>query len=191
MSNARSRWQHLALWTLLAVAGCGHDWTVLRQTTPNRLQQQRAFVVEPIHFERMLVRGMPEAEFLADKSARSIESWQIDKADMSHLFYESLARHSKALQLSPTPIVTQPGAFIIRPICTFVEPGDFPTTITTFTVRVQILDPAGALVDEVSTGGNVAPVWYQPSSGGRLRSAAKIAGENLADYVRSRTGIGG
>jgi hypothetical protein len=191
MANAHSRWQPLAVLTLMVVSGCGHDWTVLRQATPNRLEQQRSFVVEPIHFERMLVRGMPEAEFLANKGARTIESWQADKADMSRLFYESLARHAKALELSPTPSVARPGAFVIRPICTFIEPGEFNVTITTFTVRVQILDPAGALVDEVSTGGNVAPVWYQPSSGGRLRSAAKIAGENLADYVRSRTGIRG
>src|SRR5262245_59163722 len=98
MSPACARWQPLAVWTLLAVCGCGHDWTVLRQATPNRLEQQRTFVVEPIHFERMLVRGMPEAEFLADKSAHSIESWQVDKAEMSRLLYKSLARHAKALQ---------------------------------------------------------------------------------------------
>jgi hypothetical protein len=86
-----------------------------------------------------------------------------------------------------------PGTFVIRPICTSIETGDFKLqTIdvpTEMRLTIQVLEPSGALIDEITLAIAAPAQIWNPSSGGRLRSVAKAHGKQVANYLHVRTGL--
>jgi hypothetical protein len=178
--------------SLLVLAGCGGQWRVVHLAQPNPLAGQRNFIVEPLHFEHVLVGAKSEDLYLAGKPANTVKSWQGDKVEMNNLFLQSQSEHAKGLQVGPALQQPTAGTFIIRPICTFIEVGTyngFGNIDTRVDLTVQVLDFNGAPIDEVAATAIIPASLYNPSSGGRLRSAAKQLGGHIAGYLHARTGI--
>lgn len=178
--------------SLFVLAGCAPQWQVVHMAQPNPLLHQRNFIVEPMHFEHVLVGAKTEDAYLAGKTPETIATWQGDKTEMNNLFLQSVAGHAVGLQVGPALQQPAAGTFILRPICTFIEVGTYNGFVnidSRVDVTVQVLDAAGALVDEVAVRARVPSSIYNPSSGGRLRTGSKQLGANIAGYLHSRTGV--
>ena len=171
----------------LIAAACAPPWTVVRQANPNPFQTQRSFAVEAIRFDTLQVGGKTEAEYLAGKDPKQLESWAGDKAEMSNLFASELAANATGLTIAPPG----PTSAIVRPSCSFVEPGNYNSFVNISTeVRLvlQILDASGQVQDEIETHTSVPASIFNPASGGRMRTAAKSLGKNIATYLAVRAG---
>jgi hypothetical protein len=152
---------------------------------------QRNFVVEPIHYENALINHQSEREFLADKSAKQIASWQADKSDADGVFFQHLAANSAGLNVVLAAQPPGPGTFVLRPICTSIETGALTAVNapTEMRLTVQVLDSRGELIDEIASAIAVAAQIWNPSSGGRLRQAGAFHGTQIANYLHLRTGL--
>ena len=179
--------------SLFVLAGCaGQQWTVVRSAGPNPLTNQRSFIVEPLHFEHVLVGAKTEDTYLAGKTPETIATWQGDKNEMNNLFLQSLVGRANGLQVGPALQQPAAGTFILRPICTFIEVGTYNGFVnidSRLELSVQVLDPSGAVLDEIAVRTIVPASIYNPSSGGRLRSASKQLGARVAGYLHWRTGV--
>jgi hypothetical protein len=178
--------------SLLMLAGCAPQYHVVRMAQPNPLLRQRNFIVEPVHFEHVLVGAKTEDAYLAGKKSDAITSWQGDKVEMNNLFLQSLIGHATGLQVGPAQQQPGAGTFIIRPICTFIEVGTyngFVNVDSRVDLTVQVLDANGTVLDEIAARATVPSSIYNPASGGRLRSASKQLGGNIAGYLHTRTAI--
>jgi hypothetical protein len=177
---------------LCASTGCAQSlWTAVRLSPTNPLAGQRSFVVEPIHYENVVVDKKPEAEWLSEKSGTQKASWQADKADASAIFFQHLVMHAAGLQVAAGEKAPGPGTFVIRPICTSIQAGNLLdiNTPTEMRMTIQVLDAKGEVVDEITSAIAVAAQIWNPSSGGRLRGAGKFHGSQVADFLHTRTGL--
>ena len=69
---------------------------------------------------------------------------------------------------------------------TFFEPGNyngFVNTATTVQISLQVLSAQGQIIDEVIFRSDVPATIYNPSSGGRMHTAGKDLGIQLANYL--------
>ena len=184
----------LALAVLAATAaGCGPSWRVLRQATPNPILGQKAFAVEVVSYEGLRVGSKLESDWLAEKAKdkedgqKSIQSFIQDKTDGGQEFVKALGAELLHAALS----VSAPAAGVVsvRPHVTYYEPGVYagifaiPTEVV---LEAQFLDANGQVADEVVFRQVVPATLYNPSSGGRMRTAMSELGEQVAEYLVER-----
>jgi hypothetical protein len=173
--------------TFVAAAGsvaCGRPYHMEAQAAPSPFVRPgcRA-VLEPIHTEQMLVGSMPESAYLARKQDKSAESYMVDKQESAGLFQQTIVDRYGTLFVAGAPDNT----FIIRPTWTHWEPGSVvafgSSRPSTADFMVDVLTPQGQLLDRFDFETAVSASIYNPSSGGRMRSALKKAGKIVADYI--------
>lgn len=177
----------------LAGVGCGPHWVVVHQAAPNPLRGQRQFVIEAVTYPNLLVGDKPEAVWLADKKEDSRQSFESDKAETAKNLIEQLIARAGSRGLQVIPWNGAPGAFNLRPAITFFEPGNyngFINTATTVQLSLRVLSDQGQIIDEVVFRADVPASIYNPSSGGRMHTAGKDLGVQLADYLIARS-LGG
>jgi hypothetical protein len=177
----------LALFVSLFCVACGPRWTVMKQEVPNPFVNQKAFAVEPMHYEQLQVGEKSERDYLSGKDAEQQESWNEDKRSFAQNFSQELSESLPEVQfLAAAPAA---GPFIVRPTITFIEPGYYayvaarPTEVR---MTLELLSPQGAVLDRVLMKTAVAATMTNPSSGGRLRDAGEALGEQVAAYIRTR-----
>ncbi len=172
----------LSLLAVLLAVGCGPRWTVIRQANPDPFVNH-GFSVEPMHFDQTQVGGKSEAEYAAGKEG---DKWPADKQGMSEAFAASLAGHAEGIEVVGTQ---KPGASIVRPIVTFIEPGYYAVVAghaTRVNLRVQFLDDKGTVQDEITMSSTIGASMTNPASGTRLRQAAEDLGGVAAKYLKTR-----
>ncbi len=186
----RSSGSILMLALALAAAGCT-PWVVVRQTEPSPLAGARALAVQAVDFSMLRVGEKSQAEYLASKDAGQQESFRADLGAMNQNFFERLHEATTGLTLHPGPAAGGP-PLLVRPVVTWIEPGFYAGIVASPTrveLTLQVLDRANAVLDEIRVEVSVPADITNPSSGGRLRSAANALGRICAGYLRQRTGL--
>jgi hypothetical protein len=139
-------------------------------------------VLEPIHSEQLLVGSMPEAAYIQQKQGASQDSYMVDKQ-------ESANEYAGAIMSEHAPLFTPGGApdntFSIRTTWTHWEPGfvGFVSKPSIADFLVDVVAANGQLLDRFDFETAVGASLYNPSSGGRMRSALKRAGHVVAAYI--------
>jgi hypothetical protein len=170
--------------------GCRDRYTVRHAATSNPLKQARSFALEPLVFDTR-VEGRSEADWLAKQNEERRRSWPAGKTAMIAAFARGLATDAEAAGLTITPAPGTPGTYRIRAVVRHVEPGAFegPTSLDTMVeVDVEILSPQGMVLDAITSRASVPSTALNLDLADRLRDAAKDVGENVARYLRDRTG---
>ena len=169
---------------MLLLAGCGRPYNMEAQAAPNPFTRPgcRA-VVEPIHTDRMLVGSMPEPMYIAQKKDSSADSYMVDKQESDALFHQQIINEHPTLF---APGNSPDNTFIIRTSWTHWEPGTVagfgphPSVADFF---VEVLTSTGQPLDRFDFQTQVNASLFNPSSGGRMRSALKKAGSIVAGYI--------
>ena len=180
-----------ACFSLLAGApGCRERYVVRHAASPNPLASVRAFAVEPLGFEAR-VEGRPEADWLAKVPDETRRSWPAGKTAMIAAFGRGLSEGAKAGGLAITDVPGPAGAPRIRAVVRHVEPGHFdgPTSADTMVeVDVEIVSAEGVVIDAITSRASVPATALNLELVDRVRDAAKDVGDNVARYLRERTG---
>ena len=177
--------------SLFFMGGCVKRYVVIRQAMPNPFFGMHSFSIEPVHFEGLQVGRMTEAEWLSRKTPEQQASYMGDRQAMIERFVERMTARNPGLEIIAGP-PPSPQTFIVRPILEFIEPGFFTYVLNRDTearMRVQVLNQQGQVLDEFVTYARVASNLYNPSTGGRLRSASNVLSDAATQYLRDRTGI--
>lgn len=165
----------------LFVTGCAPRWVVVKQASPNPLAGQKINVEKP-SYEGLMVGGKPEAEWQGSKEDKDKGDWKADKEGFAEEF-------TNAYMASKGPVLAGEGGFGVKTWVVWYEPGFYafaaarPTEVR---IKVQIVDPKGAVVDEITVNSVVQSTMTTPSSGQRLRRAGTDLGEVVAKYVKTR-----
>ena len=149
----------------------------------------RDFTVEPIQFDMMQVGRLAEAEYAERRMGVSHERYERDKQMLSGEFFARLFARSGGLRLRPGQ--AGGGGYTIRPMATFFEPGFYAgvaAEATELTLIVQVIDPAGRLVDQVPLREKVGAHWYSASRVERMREAVRRLADQYAAWLAERTG---
>lgn len=173
---------------VLALVGCSPRWVIRQQAVPNPLLNQRKFNLEGIHWDQLRIGGKTEAEYLGGKDAEQAASFQSDKRSFEEKFVGALTSRSEGIQYVPAP-PGEAGAFIVRPIVTFFEPGFYVGVAhrdSEADITVQIFSPDGKIVDEITIHSYVAATMTSPSSGDRMRKCGDDLGAVTAKYMTKR-----
>ena len=178
---------------ILLVAGCVsiEPYNVVKSAEANPFAGQKQFVLEPIRFVDLFVDGRRESDFLAArKGDASKKSWESDKEGINERFHASLAQRAEKSGIS---ILNAAGAapFTIRPTVSRIETGYYRipayTAITRIMMKVELIDAKGVVQDEIYVEHGVAfDAIANPSTGGRMRTAAKAIGNKAGLYLRKR-----
>jgi hypothetical protein len=178
---------------LLSALAAGCARTVIQTGPGDPLWGARHFAVEGVDYSNFLVGRKPEFEYLARKDEKQRQSWQTDKAETAQLFFGELVNQAGPLGLDIQPAPPPgPGYFVIRPVVTFIEPGNFnyfANINTQVQMRLVIFDDQGRQVDNIPFVAYSAATLSNPSSGGRIREAGARLGREAARYLTRRTGI--
>jgi hypothetical protein len=167
--------------------GCEPRWSVIQQAVPDPFVSQHQFFIEAVHADRLFVGELPEPVYLSGKTPEQQASWQADKQDMITRYAEGVMSEGEGLLFPTQP---NPGAFIIRPIVEFVEPGFYGVVVSKATevaMRVEILAPNGQLLDAIGIRSAIGASMFNAASGTRLRQAAEDLGRVTADYLKARS----
>lgn len=170
--------------SLFLLTACARPYNMELQAAPNPFTRPgcRA-IVEPIHTERMLVGSMPEPMYIAQKKDSSADSYMVDKQESDGLFHQQIIDEHGALF---APGNSPDNTFIIRPSWTHWEPGTVvgfgphPSVADFF---VEVLTQNGQVLDRFDFQTQVNASMFNPSSGGRMRSALKKAGTVVSRYI--------
>jgi len=174
----------LGLW----LSGCGPQWRVITQASPNPFLGKREFVVLPATYNGLRVGDKSEAEYLSAKKDKSVDSFQEDKAAMADRFMAVLReRASKhGLRLATGGEVT---TFVIKANVISMEPGFYTYFVnkpSTVIMRIRIENKDGKLLDEVEIQHSTGASMVMAASGSRYRSDADGLGRITADYLSAR-----
>jgi hypothetical protein len=186
----------LALCTLFATS-CGGLWTVIKQANPSPFNPQAVFVVAPTTYNNMKVGKKQEGEWLAEKKPETQQSHQNDKALFSQRFQQMMVTKAKGLNIQPM-IEGQPSpGFTVRPNIFWLEPGVYAVVYSAATqirMMVDIVDPAGQVVDEIEVSALMNPqvpftpiILYTVTE--RLMKCAEEAAMKVTRYLRERSGL--
>ncbi|MCB9765715.1 MAG: hypothetical protein H6739_38430 [Alphaproteobacteria bacterium] len=168
-------------------AGCT-PYTVLKQSAPSALLGQTSYHVEP-SYDNLKVGGKSEDAYLAEKDADTRESFQGDKEGMHQAFVEGFASAGVKDGYSVGHTGAKDGDVEVTVSWEFVEPGVFTAFVnipTRVAARVAF-SVNGELTDEIMVEAMVEADVYHPSSGQRMRDAARICGGYTARYIRDQT----
>lgn len=170
----------------VALTACVPAWTVIRQAAPNPLTGQTAFAVTPLSFDGLYVGEKTEQAYQSEKSGDQQHSWQTDKVEMAQNFLAEIKDRSQGLAIT---LGQGGGNYAVRARVLFIEPGFYayvaahPTEVV---MRLEVLSPQGAVLDEIEVRVAVEATMVSPSSGGRLRRAGRRLGGIAADYLLQR-----
>lgn len=173
----------------LAGIGCGPPGIVVKQANPNPMVGKNEFVVEPVTYPGLMVGNKPEAVYVGEKKPEQQQSFEADKQETAKNLIEVLIADAGKKGIKIAPPSGAPGMFNIRPAITFYEPGTFNGFVninTQLKGTMQIVDGQGQVLDEVIFTTQVEANLINPSSGGRMHTAGKRLGEQMAEYLRFR-----
>ncbi|MEO7095526.1 MAG: hypothetical protein ABI175_19880 [Polyangiales bacterium] len=174
----------------LSLGACRDRYVVRHAATPNPLRAVRTFAAEPLLFEAR-IEGKSEGDWVAKQNEERRRAWPAGKTAMMAAFSRGLATDAQAGGLAITAAPGAPGTHRIRAVVRHVEPGSFdgPTSTDTMVeVDVEILSPEGMVLDAITSRAVVPATALNLDLEDRLRDAAKNVGENVARYLRDRTG---
>lgn len=178
----------------LAGVGCGPPGIVVKQGMPNPFVGKTEFVVEAVTYPGLQVGDKTEAAYLGEKKPEEQQSFEADKTETAKNLLESLTVEAGRRGIKVVPASGAPGMFNIRPVVTFFEPGNFNGFVNISTVlkaTMQILDTQGQVIDEVQFQATVGASLANPSSGGRMHTAGKMLGTDIARYLQFRAAATG
>jgi hypothetical protein len=163
-----------------ALAGCGANYTVSGHAESAAFARPRCnIVVEPIQADHLVVGGKSERDYLADKKAKTADSYESDKVASERKFREALmAKHGTVFTGG-----ARDSTFVIRPTWNVWDPGYFLGVFSkpgTAHLAFDVVDSSGRKVDQVSVEATSSKAW---ATGERMRQALNNAGDGLSDYI--------
>jgi hypothetical protein len=198
----RPRWSQPFVSVLSALAalllgllslGCGAEWRVIKQASPNPFTTKASFAVVAVDFKGLHVGEKTEEQYLAGKDQGQRESFEGDKDGINEKFLASVQASAKENGLDIHPAAGQVKApFIIRPNVAFIEPGSPMMGLgpnSEVRMRIVIETSEGKKLDVIELSHETpAATWAEVSSGQRVRRDAEAIGAALAAYLAERTG---
>jgi hypothetical protein len=174
----------------VVLSACGPSWKVVKQANPNPLQGKRTFVVEEIKFDNLMIGKKAEADYIAGKEQKWLDSYNADKSAMVNGYTGRLIALKGGYDIAPSTGAAPADGFIIRPVISWLEPGNFNGVFNIASeakLRLQVVDGAGTVVDEVELHTAVPADIVRPSVGQRYRIAADQLGSITMQYLGTRT----
>jgi len=168
-----------SLWVFALLAGCA-PYSVLRQAEPNPFAGEPSFALLPVDWSTVIIDGDVESVW-ERYDADTRREWPGMKESSSALFARAFTDSASPAQVRPVPALS-PQGFTAKCIVHELKTGGFkPLELT---VRLQLLDPTGAVVDEAqATGKGKAMRGMQIM----INEAAVHAGDALGQYLRNRS----
>lgn len=166
------------------VAGCGPNWSVVKQADPNPLNASSKFAVDKVALDNLRVGSKTEAEWMSGKDPETVQKWEGDKVGMSDGFSSGFDNARDTL----ARVTDKNGAFVVRPRFEKYEPGFYAGVASSpaeIEAIVDIVDASGNVIDEFRT----KAVASGMSGGQRARSCAEQIGATTAKYLKKRVGI--
>jgi len=168
------------------IAGCETNPVVLGAS---KIQGVKEFYLEPVNLDKIIVDDLEEEQFKAQKKPDQIERWEADK----NAIKEKFANGFKAIAARAGISFSDPSAghYIIRPTVRMIDTGYYRIpavdAVTRLHMKIVILDPTGAIVDETAVHGSESfDMLIAASTGGRLRDLADNLGGKYARYLKKR-----
>ncbi len=165
---------------VFVLAGCA-PWTVVQRAEPNPLATDKTLAASPLEWSEILIDGKTEPVWDETNDADNRAQWIVDKQLAEGEFQNGLhGGIGSALRLVPgaAPLTLKCSA-------TYLATGGFRPLV--LTVRAQILDPNGRVLDEITIelkeSGNSLQVGQFRK---RLLRASFQAGRAVAEYLRDR-----
>jgi hypothetical protein len=175
----------------IVLAGCGPEWTVIKQATPNAMTPASRFVIERASFDpNFRVGEKTEQEWMREKRPETQESWDSDKVAMADCFVEGFMAEGETILVESGP---GRGVFRVRARYTYYDPGFWAAIVSEPNVieaNVEFLDGSGDTVDVIRVRVKT-PAGYSVgvSAGQRARTGAKEIGAITARYLKQRLGL--
>jgi hypothetical protein len=172
---------------MIAGAGCAPTYTVIRLSVPNPLLGWRRFTLEPMRFDGLQIGRSAEVEWLAHHAPDQTRTYVADRDVMAQEFERELSASSPHVAMMRSPGAAD--APVIRPMLSYLEPGyyqHFAHENTEARMVVQVLSPAGQVLDEVQLIDWVQASQYNPTAGERMRIAGINLGRRCAAFLRDR-----
>lgn len=175
----------VAVCSALASIGCGPPYHMEAVAMPSPfVRPDCRAMLEPIHTDRLMVGGKPEAMHVAEKKESSADSYENDKGVADGIFHQRIAAEHGSLFI---PGGAPENTFTIRAEWVHWEPGFImghnPSVAN---LVVDVLSPNGQLLDRFDFETVVGASLFNPSSGGRMKSAFDKAGKIVSDYISDR-----
>ncbi len=200
------RWLFPCLAVLLALTtGCASTpWTIVRQTQPNPLLDQRNWMVEPMSFENAVVDGEPIGTYLAQRDQarrmgdpRFQYDLRVDLAKMNDAFIVRLRDQPGALHVSPPSVASSADSksYRIRALIHGVSTGQqrgMPTfgggssAPAQAFLTLSLLDPEGREIDVVDLQTEIAPDAAPITGNGPLSECGAAIADLTLDYLATR-----
>ena len=163
-----------------AVAACA-PWKVVQRAEPNPLATQKFVALLPLDWTGVMIDGLTEQSWNETNDLDMKREWVVDRQLSGDEFRNgAYSRAGRRLQIVPggAPLT-------IKTTVVDLKTGGIRPLF--FTVRAQLLDPQGIVLDEIS-------VELKESSGGfrigqfrhRLERASREAGADVAEYFAQR-----
>ena len=171
----------VALAAVFALAGCS-KWNVIQEKDSGAMNGQESFVLHPLSFDAAQIDGERAPQWLAAQDAEQKAAWPIEKDYIWQAFRKTVEQNVGDLKLTSKE---NPGAatIVLKPSVTELETGGYRKTI--MTVGLQVIDPQGVVLEEIST---TVKGSRRDEFKVRLAAAAEAAAENVAKYLRKRSG---
>lgn len=190
--------------TLLALAaalsGCAPRWRVVAQANPDPFVNQRYFGLMPIDFVNLRIVDQPEDMYLARKDADDHRQFVSDKASIDDEFAKALIEAARDHGIEVAQVSEPRSApYVLMPYVSYMNPGFYAVASSSpsqiiLTLRIATSD--GKVLDEVEFSSRTASPNPKTSlsradedkltSGGRWREDARIIGETVSSYLKSR-----
>jgi hypothetical protein len=180
ISRARLALLLLAIVSLV-LAGCGPKVIVLRQAVVNPMTPRSSFYLQTASFAGLTIHGIAEAEWMRRQGPQAAARWEANRVAMNTTLAEGLGFGNYAYA-GFTQAKDPAGAFQIATDFVRYEPDASPALIA---ARVSILDPQGAVVDEIE----VDAFYGGSSADENARGCARSVGVQIAVYLSRRTGL--
>ncbi len=165
---------------VLLLAGCS-PYSVVKQAAPNPFVGQSRFALLPFDWSGLSVEGQTEANWDKGNDDDMRREWVQDKQNAAHVFIQVLTDSvSSRVQLYPSDALA-PSGYSLKPMARELDVGGLRPT--RFTVRLQLLDSTGFVVDEASSTHKSKSGEFFPT---RIVEAATLCGDGLGQYILSR-----
>ena len=172
--------QKLFLAAIPLLVGCGAPYKFLAHAEPNPFTRPGCRAsFEPLRVDQLVVGNKPVAQYTAEKSANSADSFDADLREADGIFHGRVVEDYGFLF---APGGTPDNTFIIRPMFVHWEPGFYAVFAAQPGVAnlvIDVLTSNGQLLDKVTIESRAGDF----SSGGRMRLALKDAGRRFARYL--------
>ena len=186
------------------LAGCESTaWTVVRQTQPNPLLDQRNWVVEPLSFDGAIVDGEPIGVYLSSRDQarrmgdpRFQRDLRTDLVRMNEAFVWRLVSEAGPLHFTPSMTASSADtrAFRIRAIIHGIstgQPRGYPSfgssnALAQAFLTLTLLDPEGRELDVVDLQTELQPDAPPMTSAGPFGECGATIAEIAVGYLATR-----